>query len=91
MRHWGGTLTFKQWLARRRKWKGAVGELVAYTEVDPLRVLWTTPSDLRGRLLRLQPGSPWFERVPALVAALDEVAVSYARHRRNKGASRRTP
>jgi hypothetical protein len=30
VRHWGGTLTFKQWLARRRKWKGAVGELVAY-------------------------------------------------------------
>ena len=73
-------MTFKQWLARRRTWTGAVGEVVAYTEADPHRVLWATPSELRGRLLRLQPGSPWFDRVPSLLAALEEVAGLYARH-----------
>jgi hypothetical protein len=74
-------VTFKQWLARRRTWTGAVGEVVAYTEADPHRVLWTTPSELRGRLLRLQPGSPWFDRAPSLVAALDEVERAWKRSR----------
>ena len=73
-------MTFKQWLKRRRTWTGAVGEVVAYAEADPQRTLWRSPSELRGRIERIQPGSPWFGRVPSLLAALEEVAGLYARH-----------
>jgi len=75
-------VTFKQWLARRRTWTGAVGQVVAYTNADPLRVLWATPSELRGRLLRLQPGSPQFDQVPRLLEALDEVEQAWKRSRK---------
>jgi len=75
-------MTFKQWLARRRTWTGAVGQVVAYTEADPLRVLWATPTGLRRRLLLLQPGSPQFDQVPRLLEALDEVEQGWERSRK---------
>lgn len=74
-------MTFKQWLERRRTWTGAVGEVVAYAEADPQRTLWRSPSELRGRVKRIQPGSPWYDRVPALLEALDEVEPRWKRSR----------
>jgi hypothetical protein len=52
-------------------------------EADPHRVLWTTPSELRGRLRRLQPESLWFVRQrPRLLEALDEVEQAWKRSRK---------